>query len=211
MHIDFLCDNLINRSSGIYRITSPNGMIYIGQSIDLNKRFKRYLYISATKGMRKIYNSFLKYGIENHTFCVIKYCDKSELDLLEKTIIKENNSVLNGLNCRSGGNENSSISNEGRIILSEKMKTYWINNKHKRIGTTRIFSKTHKKMISESRIKNKVASGGNNPNSKQVLHLETGIFYDCLKYACNDFNLNYSSARSQMQGRCKNKTNLIYI
>jgi hypothetical protein len=38
---------------------------------------------------------------------------------------------------------------------------------HKRIGFTRILSKSHKKMISENRIKNKVASGGKNTNSKK--------------------------------------------
>lgn len=211
MDINFFCDNLINKSSGIYRITSPNGMIYIGQSVNLNKRFKTYLYIKSSKGMRKIYNSFLKYGIENHTFCVIKFCDISELDYFETELIKENNTIFNGLNCRSGGKENSSISIEGRVILSEKMKKYWQENKYKRIGINRVFTQDHKNMISETRIKNKISVGGKNPNSKKVLHLETGIFYDCLKYACNSLNLKYSSARSQMQGRCENKTNLIYI
>lgn len=51
---------------GIYKITSPSGKIYIGQSRDLDKRLKSYKCGSSkTKGQPKLYNSFEKYGIDN--------------------------------------------------------------------------------------------------------------------------------------------------
>ena len=54
---------------GIYKITSPTGKVYIGQSIEIEKRWMRYKNI--TKSVKKqpaIYNSLLKYGSENHIF-----------------------------------------------------------------------------------------------------------------------------------------------
>ncbi len=32
---------------GIYKITSPSGKVYIGQSVDIEKRFKTYLRCSC--------------------------------------------------------------------------------------------------------------------------------------------------------------------
>jgi group I intron endonuclease len=56
---------------GIYRITSPTNKIYIGQSINIEKRWKYYNYIM---GQPKLCNSLLKYGIENHKFEIIEEC-----------------------------------------------------------------------------------------------------------------------------------------
>jgi group I intron endonuclease len=55
---------------GIYKITSPSGKVYIGQSWDIERRFKQY---KKTFGIRqsKLYNSIIKYGIENHIFEII--------------------------------------------------------------------------------------------------------------------------------------------
>ena len=39
--------------SGIYKITNPKGKVYIGQSIDIYKRFKSYKY-SGFKMQRKL-------------------------------------------------------------------------------------------------------------------------------------------------------------
>ena len=49
---------------GIYKITSPSGKIYIGQSKDIEKRFKAYKNLKC-KGQPYIYRSLLKYGSGN--------------------------------------------------------------------------------------------------------------------------------------------------
>lgn len=54
--------------TGIYKITSPSGKIYIGQSWDIQRRWKFH-----KRGKEKTYlqNSFNKYGYENHKFEII--------------------------------------------------------------------------------------------------------------------------------------------
>ena len=68
---------------GIYKITNPKGKIYIGQSIDINKRFAFYKR-QKCKGQIKLYNSFIKYGFKSHTFEVIVECEINQLNKLER-------------------------------------------------------------------------------------------------------------------------------
>ncbi len=100
------------KSGYIYKIVSPSGKIYIGQTIDLYRRKMKY------KGLRceqqsKIYNSILKYGWENHIFEVIEILvyDKEFLNEREKYWIKEYNSFIDGLNL-TGGGDSKEISEE---------------------------------------------------------------------------------------------------
>lgn len=58
---------------GIYKITSPSGRVYIGQSWDIEKRFRSYRTSSGTKTQRYIYNSLMKYGVNNHRFEIISH------------------------------------------------------------------------------------------------------------------------------------------
>jgi len=55
---------------GIYKITSPNNKIYIGQSWCIENRLKKY-----EKGhcdhQRKLYSSIVKYSWKNHIFTII--------------------------------------------------------------------------------------------------------------------------------------------
>lgn len=52
---------------GIYRIISPTGRIYIGQSWDINKRFRSYKY-KNTHNNQHLLRSFDKYGTDAHVF-----------------------------------------------------------------------------------------------------------------------------------------------
>lgn len=56
---------------GIYRITSPSGGVYIGQSINIPKRWREYRTMITVKGQPSLYRSFLKHGVNNHLFEVI--------------------------------------------------------------------------------------------------------------------------------------------
>jgi group I intron endonuclease len=68
---------------GIYKITNPLNKIYIGESIDIETRFKNYKLLRC-KNQQKIHSSFLKYGIENHTFEIVEICDVEELKCRER-------------------------------------------------------------------------------------------------------------------------------
>ena len=50
---------------GIYKITSPSGKVYVGQSVNIERRLKEYKILKCKKQV-KLYNSFIKYGFENH-------------------------------------------------------------------------------------------------------------------------------------------------
>ena len=95
--------------SGIYKIENAKGSIYIGQSKNVDERLCRYKKLQCCKFQLLLYRSFLKYGIENHTFEILEKGDfiKEQLNKLEKEYILKYNSFrkLNklGMNLTSGG------------------------------------------------------------------------------------------------------------
>jgi group I intron endonuclease len=69
---------------GIYTITSPSGSVYIGQAQDILRRWREYK-TKKCKGQIKLYNSFLKYGVENHIFETIHYLPiNTEQEILDQ-------------------------------------------------------------------------------------------------------------------------------
>lgn len=64
------------KRTGIYKMVSPSGKVYIGQSRDLTNRKSRYKTLCC-KNQIKLYNSLLKYGFDNHNFSVVIYLDQS--------------------------------------------------------------------------------------------------------------------------------------
>jgi group I intron endonuclease len=86
-------------SIGIYKITSPSGKIYVGQSINIEKRWKNYnKYVCINQN--KLNNSFLKHGSENHQFDIIEKCLYEYLNIKERYWQDYYNVLgLNGLNC----------------------------------------------------------------------------------------------------------------
>lgn len=71
--------------SGIYRSTNlVNGYSYIGNRVNLNRRFREYFNINhlqsaLTKSKTKIHGSLLKYGYTQFSLEILEYCDKSDL------------------------------------------------------------------------------------------------------------------------------------
>ncbi len=57
-------------SCGIYKITSPSGRIYIGRSVNIERRFKHYMKLH-TEGQPVIGNSLRKYTPQAHIFEII--------------------------------------------------------------------------------------------------------------------------------------------
>jgi group I intron endonuclease len=57
--------------TGIYKILSPTGRVYIGQSYNIVKRFSLYKYIHSKSPKSLINRSLIKYGSDNHVFSII--------------------------------------------------------------------------------------------------------------------------------------------
>lgn len=72
---------------GIYKITSPSGKVYIGQSWDIKERFRGYKKPSWHGKQPFLFNSFNKYGIGNHQFDIAHTLphdiDQKTLDIYE--------------------------------------------------------------------------------------------------------------------------------
>jgi group I intron endonuclease len=105
---------------GIYKITSKSKRVYIGQSIDIEKRFKSYKY-KIPFDQPRLRNSFLKYGFDNHKFEILCECEVSELNDKERYYQDLYNATSkNGLNCSltTSSDRNGKASQETRLKMS---------------------------------------------------------------------------------------------
>lgn len=143
----FICKCIKNRTNsviGIYKITSPTGGIYIGQAIDIENRFTKYRNLSC-KGQTRLYNSFIKHGVKNHTFEIIHLCNEEELNYWEDYYVKLYNTfnTPHGLNlkeaCSKGrlSEETKKRISDGnkKPFLSYKKCKEWVSKNLKSITT----------------------------------------------------------------------------
>jgi group I intron endonuclease len=86
---------------GIYKIISPTGKVYVGQSKDIKTRWKSYRGQRAgIKKQIKLYNSLQKYGHEAHIFEIIEECPAENLNYRERHWQDFYNVIgKKGLNC----------------------------------------------------------------------------------------------------------------
>lgn len=104
----------MERICGIYKITNKvNGKVYIGQSIDIKKRWashKKDAFWAGNVGKEyPLYRAIRKYGLENFEFEIIEECTTEKLNEKEMyyiTVYKSN--IKNfGYNQNDGGQTNS--------------------------------------------------------------------------------------------------------
>lgn len=148
---------------GIYKITSPNNKVYIGQSVNIKQRFGDYRKPSYFKrnNQHKLRNSINKYGIEKHKFEVITECSIEELNILELYYQELYNSVKKGMNCvyvdESNGTFLHTEETKRKISEGNKGNKKWLGKKHSehtkqlisnmKKGVKRNFSEEAKKNI----------------------------------------------------------------
>ena len=94
--------------TGIYKFENLiNGHIYIGQSVNIERRYKDHLSRANSEKSEEYYSTFhcalRKYGIENFSFTIIEECDKIDLNQKEKYWIAYYNSYNKGYNETTGG------------------------------------------------------------------------------------------------------------
>lgn len=103
---------------GIYKITSPTGRIYIGQSTNIINRKSKYKNFKC-KSQPKIYSSIKKYGWEQHQFDIIEECELNYLDEIETWWKLFYNSVEDGLNCHYWDGKGGYKSEETKAKMSK--------------------------------------------------------------------------------------------
>lgn len=200
---------------GIYKILSPTGKIYIGQSINIERRFKEYKGLHCIS-QRKLYFSLKKHGVENHIFDILEECS-IEVLLEKETYYKEFYKVLKSpsLCCRidGKGGKNSKSTNK---LISEGNK-----------GISR--NKGRKQSLEERTLRSNIRTGYKpspthienmkmemlGKNTTSILCINDGKIYQSIKEAASFYNLKTSSIDNILSGRAlstrKDKLKFKYI
>lgn len=135
---------------GVYKITSPSGKIYIGQSKNIHSRWRVYKkpIEKLQKKQLKLYNSLKKHGWERHVFEIIETCELERLDLVEIYYIDfyKTYNTSHGLNQTIGGKSARGYiwSDEARKNGSKSSLEVW--EKRRKDGNTKQ-SKEHRAKI----------------------------------------------------------------
>lgn len=203
---------------GIYKITSPTGHIYVGQSIDIDRRFKRYRN-GEHSSQYALFRSFLKHGWANHRFEILEICDKNDLDNKER-FWQEFYNVTgeNGLNCHLvGAYGKKMVFSEGALAkmskaAKERVVSELKNKNHSDAMKGRKYTPEHRAKISKSNkgkyhwwskgkptsdYQKKMASEKNkNPVFKYDKEMNFICEYDSIKEAAKSNNLKTGSSIS---------------
>lgn len=182
--------------TGIYAIKNMvNGMMYIGQSICVNKRIINH---KSDLMHNRFHNdhlqkSYNKYGIDNFIFGVIEICNKEQLNERERYWISFFNSNKRnvGYNVEDGGSRNKSISKETRDKISKTLKGFKISEEtRKKLSIAlrgMVKSEEWRKNIRKSRI----GKTHSEEAKKNMSLAKIGKFYPnrcCFKKGCVPVN-----------------------
>lgn len=188
--------------TGIYKITSPTGRVYIGQSVDVENRFREYKRLKC-KSQVRLYRSLKKYGVEKHIFEIIEECDFKKLNERERHW-QDYYDVLskNGLNCVKQKTDilPSVVSYETRLKISTGRKGKRSGETHQNYGKKRpkeVIEKLKKSLIEYHKTVD--TSGANNPfygrkhteDTKRKIGLANGgensVFYGKRGSECHNY------------------------
>lgn len=154
----------MNNKCGVYKITSPSGRIYIGESGNIHIRWKSYK-SSGCKDQPKLTKSFNKYGVENHSFEIIEECLLEELKCTERKWqdFYDATNRDKGLNCllTECGEEKRVHSEETKLKISNTKKLRFSQGQvHPMLGN--VWTEEAKKKLSEKRKINGKSKGSKN-------------------------------------------------
>ena len=202
----------MNKICGVYKIVNPVGQVYIGASTDIHKRFNNHK-SGNSKNNRKLYQSFNTYGVDNHDFEILETCENEELNNKEsfygqKYKVLDDNKGLNLAIPKdadgNGGYSKSANMNGGKWGFKKGHKT-WNKGIPCKESTKALISMGKKGQPSKLKGTKtfKIAA-----NSKIVLCLETGIYFDSILKASEAFNIKRTTLQAMLSGVNKNRTNL---
>lgn len=143
--------------------------IYIGQSVNISKRFRNYFNLSYIKSKSSFIISIalIKYGYSNFSVTILEYCDKSDLIIREQYYFNKLNPQFNILKI-VGSYQDFKHSEETKTKISKSLKGIYKKEKSALFG--RIHTEETRKLMSLKEAKN------NNPlfgktHSKDTIEL----------------------------------------
>ena len=195
----------------VYKITNPNGKIYVGQTYNLKVRIVRYRHLNCDK-QRMLYNSFKKHGFENHVIEILE--DNLPVECLNereifwinecKSYYKENREF--GMNLNKGGN--TPVWDKERV---EKFSEMFVGSKNPFYGKTHSkenlekFSRSTKEQLRKSGYKISREStelGLNAVRKKTLTYNKEGHFvkeYPSLTSCAIDLGVDPTTIRDAMR------------
>ncbi len=213
---------------GIYKITNLiNKKVYIGQSTDILGRFKDYKKLRNCETQKRLYNSFVCHGLENHKFEILTECDEDQLNNFERYYqdlynVTDRKCGLN-LKLTKSTDRSGKMSEESKRKMSESAKKI-SNETRKKMSD----SKKGKKHTKETKIKMSDAKKGkkksdntkqkmtkNSAKAKMVIDVETGFIYnsgkEAWKYNQDYLKIKYYSFAQKLNGHRTNNTKFQYV
>jgi group I intron endonuclease len=218
----------------IYKLTSPSGGIYIGQTNDFIHRMSCHKYNSISENkiyITPLYNAIRKYGWDNFSKEILfdKVAEELIDDLESYLIFNYRTTKHKVYNVESGGHKNKNISEETKKKISKKNK----NKKHslesrKKISENKkgkMLSKEHKEKISKSMKGKKFSEkhrlnlsknnakamkgkfGKFNPTSKKVLQYDLNMNFIKKWDSLMDIERELKIADSNISRVCQGKRN----
>lgn len=124
--------------SGIYKWTNKlTNDIYIGQSINLSKRFIKYFNLSYLNERNSlvINRALIKYGYSNFSLEILEYCDIANLNEREQYYFDLLDPKYNTLKI-AGSSLGHKLSEETKAKISEALKGVYIKEKSPLYGKT---------------------------------------------------------------------------
>ena len=162
---------------GIYKILSPSGKIYIGQTWDIKRRFKEYK--NPQKTQTKIYNSISKYGYENHKFEIVhelpKDINQKVLDDYEILYWEHYKSLgFRMLNIKDAGKGGKHSEESIELIRYKSTKYHGISQFDLNGTFIKFWENSHKASIELGITKSEISSclSGRNKSSKDFMFKE---------------------------------------
>lgn len=222
--------------TGIYIITNTiDGKRYIGQSIDIKRRFWDHRCISHEEN-RHLRYAMKKYGKEAFKYEILEECEYEKLDEREIYYIDK---LKPEYNVSYGGQRTMKrLPDETKEILSKKAKKQWDNKtdeeKAEFIRKNLTGPKIGHEVSEETREKLRMANIGklqsketiekrkatfikkkangyiqtNGDHKKKIVCVETGIVFDSVKSAAESIGVNPSCVSANLKGRQKTVKNL---
>ena len=201
---------------GIYKITSPTGKVYVGQSIDIPRRFREYINLKCSQ-QPKLYNSLKKYGPQNHLFEILEICPLNKLDTKEIFYKLQFNTISRGLNCELYDSKGGPRSEEVKLKISNSKKGtkgYPLGKPH--TEATKILksqiSKGKPKPKGFGKILSQLKKGKSKPSQyKPVIDNITGIKYGSVTEAALALGVSLAVISNSLNNKYKtSKYNFSY-
>lgn len=215
-----LIEKIPKNTIGIYKITSPSGKVYIGQSRCVRRRLWSYANHSyLAREQPRLHNSFKKYGVVCHEMTLIETCSFKDLNVRER-YWQDCYEVLGkmGLNCVLTATDTLPTIISEETKLKRREKSLGRKNSPEHIAKCRAFMLSDlnpnrgckRSEETKLRISTSLVNSENLPRI-MIFNVETKAIYRSIKAAALNEKIAYSTLKHQFCGRKVYKKELVRL